>query len=847
MRRLVGGIALLVLVIVLGLAAGLPTWKGHPSVDIGQHSDTTGAIYVSGPQIYTRERLVNDRYREDSWLLDELKASTGKVFGISAQLDMRSSSTREGSMQLGGTAPAAAAGAAGQAASAAVPRVQISPFDEFNALRAYREQIRTQVIENQLDDRHDLRGNSLYRMRFDASVLTGSSTRRSARITVSVLPPEGLLSKKISEVTSNEELRAEELKLAGLSRVEELKNGEEKIVWERLYMRWLDSLQKRFADGRANVHEAYVKEHFTPSDYDLLANEIRADIRVSTLSLQQFRQNDAGLVNLPVKIKDLVGSIDQEDARLVPDAAAQTALDDVRSRYTHLDDGELIGSHRAFRVEIERLLGVLKVRNDLLLQLSLAAPQSPQIAPPSLIDGADSCGGLSAYRSNNIAPLYQARTAEYFLDRAFETKLLKSVVGLDPESIKLVSRDGLVARTKNRIYLNQLASSESRYGDPGVAFRFQRQSAQLVATDLDNCFPPSSEPGSMVLNGTTLRYSKKDVADIAILLSGYDPKTDLESLAVELQANSGNHVAVRQIEVGLMNFIRTVGRQLDAFSYTLAPSESAEITALQAQEQRNRSLGVVASAPISAIPIGVGAKLAEQTASSASTIGRRLPIVGFGEQHNSAVATFGWVIHPQDLVGGEYLQRSSQSSLTALVSLPAWWEEVRVKISTSWTDFSPGGEQQVGGPSEYTIELPVNFETVDASLFETNDRSPIINQWATDRITIRPCENVDIRIPGARLWRSTVVMLGSQRADQIFVLPDMNGIIASFSPVRFPSTWADLGRDFQTPLTVWTSEGSATAPLPVTFKRMEDRLAKPECPLKPRAEYTTGGKIAVAP
>ena len=51
-----------------------------------QPTFTTGSIYVSGPQVYTRERLVNDRYREDAWLLDELKGSTLLAFGVTTRL-----------------------------------------------------------------------------------------------------------------------------------------------------------------------------------------------------------------------------------------------------------------------------------------------------------------------------------------------------------------------------------------------------------------------------------------------------------------------------------------------------------------------------------------------------------------------------------------------------------------------------------------------------------------------------------------------------------------------------------------------------------------------------------------
>ena len=64
-------------------------------------------------------------------------------------------------------------------------------------------------------------------------------------------------------------------------------------------------------------------------------------------------------------------------------------------------------------------------------------------------------------------------------------------------------------------------------------------------------------------------------------------------------------------------------------------------------------------------------------------------------------------------------------------------------------------------------------------------------------------------------------MLGNQKADEIFVLPDMNGIVASFKPVQFPNTWSDLSQDFQVPLTVWTSQGSTSLPIPAKSGALE--------------------------
>jgi hypothetical protein len=63
---------------------------------------------------------------------------------------------------------------------------------------------------------------------------------------------------------------------------------------------------------------------------------------------------------------------------------------------------------------------------------------------------------------------------------------------------------------------------------------------------------------------------------------------------------------------------------------------------------------------------------------------------------------------------------------------------------------------------------------------------------------------------GDRLWRSTEVTLGSQQADRIVVLPNMEGIVAHFDCVRAQIAWGKRF-DGQSPVqvTVWTSEGKA--------------------------------------
>ena len=238
----ISGIAVIVVIVLIGVGV----WLG-PSAYRLMASHTTGSIFVSGPQVYTRERLVNDRYREDAWLLGELDNSGKLSFGATASLARMSSYTGilSGGVGTGNLVPAANdakpardaaddAKPARDAAKPSAPAVDVTPFERFRALLTYREQIRTLIIENQLDDRHDLRGNSLYRLRFDAAVLPGNNTNASAKITVSVLPPDGLLSQSVTNSNSNKDLRDEELKLATLTNFSNLTKNEQGVSEESL-------------------------------------------------------------------------------------------------------------------------------------------------------------------------------------------------------------------------------------------------------------------------------------------------------------------------------------------------------------------------------------------------------------------------------------------------------------------------------------------------------------------------------------------------------------------------------------------------------------------------------------
>jgi hypothetical protein len=138
----------------------------------GSQCEMEGRIFIDSPEIYTRERLVNDRFVQDAWLRNQLQVLQGAVFG--PQTSNRKSSDLtvglSGPQTLGvQPQPSSNGNAADQR-----PTLKSHPELDFKSRAAQRDIIRQLVIENQLDDRHDLDGNTLYMVKFDVAVLTNT-------------------------------------------------------------------------------------------------------------------------------------------------------------------------------------------------------------------------------------------------------------------------------------------------------------------------------------------------------------------------------------------------------------------------------------------------------------------------------------------------------------------------------------------------------------------------------------------------------------------------------------------------------------------------------------------------
>ena len=222
----------------------------------------------------------------------------------------------------------------------------------------------------------------------------------------------------------------------------------------------------------------------------------------------------------------------------------------------------------------------------------------------------------------------------------------------------------------------------------------------------------------------------------------------------------------------------------------------------------------------------------------------------FGSGDFSRGTEFGWIVAPEKRWGegrGNW-HPHRQYDLSAVVSIPSWWRRVTLTVTRCWRKLSEvenSGDEFLnecdgdrrnwfghvvgdGKDYSYSIRLPGDIEEVSRKLrIDVLDVPYIIPEMFNpqEQYVFRVGSPASMVIEGGRLWRSTRVTLGTQSANEIFVLPHMKGIIAKFDCIRPAPYWPKVLKSdgfvgeapavvYAAKVKVWTSEG-VTSPLPV--------------------------------
>jgi hypothetical protein len=299
------------------------------------------------------------------------------------------------------------------------------------------------------------------------------------------------------------------------------------------------------------------------------------------------------------------------------------------------------------------------------------------------------------------------------------------------------------------------------------------------------------------------------------------------------------------VEPGLLNFVRIARKHDAAFTYAVTPKETADTI--------NSTISLASAVAGQPGEAKTAPMIEARRELLARALERRPTVVGFaGVPPKNVNAEFGWIIAPRQLgADGQDLsfrQTPTQYSLSALVSLPAWWDRVHFKVSTAWIGSDGNGVSSPGSSADFFIDLPTDFESLEALLIGIEQIGPELMDVRLDPVLLTACQPGAILIPGRRLWRSTKVTLGYQPADEISVLPNMKGIIAKFDTVQNPLSIEEAHeldkpqnkgkpRQIQRTVRVWTSQGSVTLPTQASIglppgppQRCPDDRKKPAAP-----------------
>ncbi len=852
-------IAALVLVIVAA-SCDCGTPRPFDTEKISSEGDQTAArIAFSYPQVFSRESLINDRLKEGLFLEDMLSKSGEAQFqsqlrrdltmisslagqlgisfdsatklgldrsealdDISSQIEMTrlraelqrlqeqyqtlQSGTGAGLMPPSGTATSASqngdAGAPKAQLDEIVPRVKEaldklaeiaknrlrsatevqSPEDHFRDLQAYRAQLRGARNTAKLDDTHDRDGNALYRMQFTATVFPGT---------------------------------AETQRRWGIARVEVAPPFLSKADVDRLYLRWL-----AHSTSRLNVvnHHGAIE---TDDQYVRLTSDNRL-IGLVSLKPEVFKagQNRSATMWIAVH-PDLTFEIKELMLRKDELSAWYNELADFFQEYptvAHLKNPSR--SHWSSAIKRKAPAVADEKRR-------VAQNEKLRLALQEVLG--DGCPFLNP---RDTSPWNRYR--DFFAiantlarDNPFLQAGLQGITQVEQERGRVLHIDK-ANRGASIVLLDDIAS---------VAADSLWLITQLYLLAGEACDEPRKELAERVLDVPVPESFDRAVRR-------YDEDKSCQNVAAFMAAEPSSESPPRK-----PSKLRACGAPV---VYTIAPIEEAQrmSSVAGAANSAQMALALAGALPRSGVDARAGVGHLQSAVGNAEAVERLPLVVGFSEQIPKATAPtemglgtptsrFGWVFGPQAYVETTGKPRIalrhvvSTHQLAVDVSVPVWWPKFDLSVATAWVgntwtstkDVLDQGTEGAAvkvkmGASMHSQGLEVNrplsigdLDTLTAYLlraFPPYGLRPVrIDRVEPESIALcKTDSDVSLLIYGLNLWRNPDVYLLGQKAMNVHVMPDMQGISADFK-LKGGHMAVDASRS----LVVWTQSGPTEHPV----------------------------------
>lgn len=304
-----------------------------------------------------------------------------------------------------------------------------------------------------------------------------------------------------------------------------------------------------------------------------------------------------------------------------------------------------------------------------------------------------------------------------------------------------------------------------------------------------------------------------------------------------------------------------------AYTYTTQPLELAQRLSTVARSSNSMEVAVALAGTFPSAGLNAEAKagLIRAAAGNVEALERAPLVVGFADRRSplerevsakdptyiseNQAPQFGWAFGPGVRINAEentleLIHKVANHEVSADVSVPGWWPRVRVEMETAWVGnwqdtgkiIRLGDEAGQGYHQEwFTVPLPRNsadFDGLTNILAKATIGSfvEVLQIHHVEPYYINACaEEATVLIGGANVWRSAEVHLAGTPAKTVRVLPNMEGIAATFKMDDLykskNASVAAAGVSQQVPLVVWTRNGSDTVNMGVEGVRIPGRPA----------------------
>jgi hypothetical protein len=731
-----------------------------------------GQIIVNSPAVYTRQRLVNDRLAQSAWLQEQLRVTTREFDTAFRSIDevrsVRNSSERRFQGGVGGTpggaAPAGTAPADEAKNDAAAPTVTPTSADLFRAKNTYRDEVRAEIMETQLDDRHDIQGNTIYRLSFDATVLPGTRSDALAVIKIRLLHD--------AEQAENQEALD--------------------LEYFQLYEDWLRFMQRLVQKSVGNITQTLLERK--PDDRTTQTLPLFLLKRICEFT--QIRRGqpecdptaDQGSDNSPA-LKAASKTMSEFTATYL---AARGAIFQDQLRLKVITQAKKFDKiPEAFLYALDESYQLCQKTEKDFYKTDWSTGYSLQVPCPVVNGQFEGMIGATILYNELVRTLPSTvEEAQQVTSRLLET--LKTRCPGDQKAtcgVPDATRENL--RCLAADYMWSLLNLHDRPNDKTAAFssgfRFDRYFKVQLA---------GSEAGMCNVVFLAKERSKNKGADDPVASMRRDLNVGVEVYAYSITPKN------------LAQRLSTASDTRDAMQALLNANFSAgsrDVSSLIETLQKKSTQ----SQAIQALPIVVGYGLT--------------PAVAVKPSHTE----FGWVIAPQLKIGtqNERMHSDRQYPLAAVISVPSWWRSMNLAIETCWVDRADLHKQKDfsqcdadgDGPAKHTVRLPGAISELSRKLgYEFVQEPRLEYRYPLDApLQLEVGRPAQVLLLGGRIWRSTEVTLGAQKADEIAVLPNMEGILAKFRCVRRQANEKgdeEAQKGAVIPIRVWTSEGVTDPP-----------------------------------